>query len=75
MAHDAQTTSAGVMHVLAENWGKTCIDCHQGVAHILPSDFDSNVLMDDIHDRMEAEEIECRLCHEGIVRPPPGEEW
>ncbi len=75
MDHREQTARAGVMHVLAEKWGKTCIDCHQGIAHTLPNDFDKNAQMDDLHDRMEKEKIECRLCHEGMAQPPPGEGW
>ena len=75
MAHQEQTASAGTMHVLAEKWGKTCIDCHQGIAHTLPNDFDKNTHMDELHGRMEKEKIECRLCHEGMAQPPPGEGW
>jgi cytochrome c-type protein NapC len=75
MSHNAQTLRASTMHVLAEKWGKTCIDCHQGIAHTLPRDFDRNALMDDLHDRMEKEKIECRLCHEDMAAPPPGEGW
>ena len=75
MSHQEQTTGASTMHVLAEKWGDTCIDCHQGIAHTLPNDFDKIAQMDKLHDRMEKEETECRLCHEGMVRPPPGEGW
>ncbi len=75
MAPGAQTTNARTMHGLAEKWGKTCIDCHQGVAHTLPKGFDKNVLLDDLHVRMEEDEIECQLCHEDMAGPPPGEGW
>lgn len=32
-----QKTVAAKMHALAEQEGKTCIDCHKGIAHQLPS--------------------------------------
>ena len=75
MAQQFQTVSAGIMHGLAEEWDKTCIDCHKGVVHTLPRDFDKYALMDELHDRMEADDIDCKLCHEAIARPPDGEEW
>jgi len=75
MTHQAQTVNARIMHVLAEQWDKTCIDCHKGISHTLPRDFDKNAMMDELHDRMEKEGIDCRQCHEGIAGPPPGEGW
>ena len=75
MAQQFQTVSAGIMHGLAEEWDKTCIDCHKGVVHTLPRDFDKYALMDELHIRMEREEIDCKLCHEEIAAPPKGEEW
>ena len=32
-------------------------------------------VMDALHDRMEAEKIACRGCHEKSARPPPGDGW
>ena len=75
MEHQAQTAQASAMHVLSAEWGKTCIDCHQGVAHTLPKGFDKGILMDQLHDQMEKDEIECQLCHEEMPKPPLGEEW
>ncbi len=75
MAHQEQTMSASTMHVLAGKWDKTCIDCHQGIAHALPDDFDVNVQMDELHDRMEKEEVGCQLCHEDMTQAPRGEGW
>jgi cytochrome c-type protein NapC len=75
MKHTEQTAAASVMHSLGEEWNKTCIDCHKGIAHNLPRDYDKNLLMDELHDRMEEKQIECRLCHEDIAAPPSGEEW
>ena len=75
MAEQDQTASAGVLHGLAEGWGKTCIDCHKGVAHRLPRNFDEYALMDELHERMEQDRIECKLCHENIAAPPEGDDW
>ncbi len=75
MTHQDQTAEARTMHVLAVKWGKTCIDCHKGIAHTLPNDFDKNVLLDELHERMEREKIDCRQCHEGMAGPPAGEGW
>lgn len=75
MKHTEQTVTASVMHSLGEEWGKTCIDCHKGIAHRLPKDYDKNLVMDELHDRMEEKEVECRLCHQDIAGPPAGEEW
>ena len=75
MKHTEQAVAASVMHSLGEEWNKTCIDCHKGIAHDLPQDYDRNLLMDELHDRMEEKKIECRLCHEDIAAPPSGEEW
>ena len=75
MSEQAQTASAGVMHGLAEGWKMTCIDCHKGVVHSLPRGFKKYALMDELHERMEEDSIECKLCHEGIATPPEGDEW
>jgi cytochrome c-type protein NapC len=63
------------MHSLAPKWGKTCIDCHKGIAHELPRDFDDGAMMGELHERMEKEGLECRQCHEDMVGPPKGEGW
>ncbi len=75
MTRQAQTGPASVMHGLAVEWGKTCIDCHKGIAHTLPRDYDKNVLMDELHERMAAGEVDCRLCHEDMAAPPAGQDW
>ena len=75
MAQQAQTVSAGVMHGLADGWGETCIECHKGVVHALPREFDIYATMDEVHERMERDGIDCKLCHESIAAPPKGEEW
>ena len=75
MAEARQDAGARLMHELAEKWQMTCIDCHKGIAHRLPRDFDSQAAMDDLHARLEDEDIECRECHAGMAKPPAGEEW
>lgn len=71
----AQDTKAAKMHELAQAWGTTCIDCHQGIVHSLPQGFDKGRMMDELHERMETEKVNCRLCHEGIAQPPAGDGW
>ncbi|MBL4720164.1 MAG: NapC/NirT family cytochrome c [Alphaproteobacteria bacterium] len=75
MAKAKQAKPAQVMHELAERWNYTCIDCHKGIAHSLPRDFDASKIMDTLHDRFESEKIECRRCHVDMVKPPPGQGW
>ena len=70
-----QSEVARDRHTVAAKEGKTCIDCHKGIAHSLPRGFDNNSFMDELHDRIENEKIECRLCHEDMVDPPEGEDW
>jgi hypothetical protein len=53
----------------------TCIDCHKGIAHSLPQGFDKEVEMDKLHDRMEQEKVDCRLCHEGIAGASADDGW
>ena len=75
MNPEAQEAKAGVMHELAGTWDMTCIDCHKGIVHSLPPDFDRDAEMDVLHDRMEQEKVNCRLCHEGMAGAPPGDGW
>ena len=75
MTDQAQTAEARTMHALADAWGETCIDCHKGIAHSLPRDYDGNAHMDALHERIEREEIDCRVCHQDMAAPPPGEGW
>ncbi|MCP5072671.1 MAG: hypothetical protein GY947_05155 [Rhodobacteraceae bacterium] len=70
-----QNTKAAMMHQLAGQWGMTCIDCHKGIAHQLPKGHDTAVLMDKLHERFEAEKIDCRTCHKGMAAPPKGDDW
>jgi len=40
MSMNKQSIKARTIHPLAIDWGMTCIECHQGIAHTLPSSFD-----------------------------------
>jgi cytochrome c-type protein NapC len=75
MDHAGQSIEASTMHTLAVGWGETCIDCHKGIAHSLPDDFDENAVMDRLHERIEREKIDCRQCHTEMVAPPKGDDW
>ena len=37
-----QRPKAQKMHAEAQQQGKTCIDCHKGIAHLLPDEYDEN---------------------------------
>ena len=39
MATDKQRPRAQEQHALAQKQGKTCIDCHKGIAHLLPAEY------------------------------------
>ena len=77
MQLDSQSRMARKMHALAVSWQKTCIDCHKGVAHTLPEEIlpALEAELDTMHERLEAEGVPCGDCHEGITRPPEGEDW
>lgn len=75
MSPAEQEPEARLMHELGSKWGKTCIECHQGIVHTLPQGFDKEAVMDRLHERMEREKVACRPCHEDIAAPPPGEGW
>jgi len=75
MDADNQTPRAFLMHLLGDDWGKTCIDCHQGIAHSLPKGFNKEASLDALHDRMEKEKVDCQPCHQGMAKPPAGDGW
>ena len=55
-------------HAQARQLGKTCIDCHKGIAHELPAAF-----VDAEHDRIEKDKVPCADCHAGMWQPPADE--
>ncbi len=70
MDTDAQQPGAGPQHVRGQIEGKTCIDCHVGIAHRLPEAF-----IEAEHDRFEREQVPCSDCHSGMARAPSGDDW
>jgi len=72
---DSQQTTARTIHQLSTGWRKTCIDCHKGIAHTLPAEFDKSAELDDQHERMEKENVNCSLCHEGMATAPTDDDW
>ncbi|MCP4429696.1 MAG: hypothetical protein GY806_01830 [Gammaproteobacteria bacterium] len=75
MAFDKQSSMGSNIHQLNIDWGKTCIDCHQGVAHELPNEFDKEALIDEMHIRFEEEAVPCYECHANLQKPATDEEW
>ena len=75
MTSDKQTPMASKIHLLSSSWGNTCIDCHQGIAHQLPNEFDKEVVYDEIHRRLEQQEIACHECHDDMYKPPANDDW
>ena len=57
-------------HRLSRQMGKTCIDCHKGIAHKLPE-----LILEQEHLRFEREDIDCVSCHKDMARPVPGDGW
>jgi len=53
---------------------KTCIDCHQGIAHELPENSDSKNTIDEIHTKIEEQQTKCGLCHENMAQAPEGDD-
>jgi cytochrome c-type protein NapC len=64
-----QRPGAAKQHLTADQEGKTCIDCHKGIAHKLPEAFLAKE-----HERIRKEKIACQSCHPGMAKPA-GEGW
>ena len=75
MLTETQQPQAKAMHELGISWDMTCIDCHKGISHSLPRNFNKEAEMDALHDRMEKEKLPCTLCHKDMTKPPKGEGW
>lgn len=65
-----QTLAARDRHERSIERGKTCIDCHKGIAHKLPEAY-----LEAEHARFEQEKVACSDCHEGLTQAPRGEQW
>ena len=70
-----QKPAVAKLHHLAAGWKIGCIECHQGIAHQLPEGFDREAALDDVHDRIKKEKIDCHSCHESIRRARSDDEW
>ena len=75
MARDKQSLKAGKLHELSIDWGMTCIQCHQGIAHTPPKNYDREAVVDGWHKLMEQEKIACNECHEDMQAAPDKGEW
>jgi len=75
MSFKDQTLIAKKTHELGVILGETCIDCHQGIAHTLPEEFDREVGIDVLHHNAEQQGIACYECHEEVYSPADDEEW
>jgi len=59
-----QQSRSGTIHSLSQQRGKTCIDCHKGIAHHLPEDYEAYRGGDDEdHDYYSLKKIPCQRCH------------
>ena len=70
MDFDDQGPKAAVFHRFAEERGRTCIDCHAGIAHHLPNGYRNRVFerdLDEIHDRLKRDGTPCYSCHEDMA--------
>ncbi len=65
-----QNPLAAEAHRQAQDEHKTCIDCHQGIAHQLPEAF-----LEAEHERFEREQVPCYRCHQQMSRPDDDEAW
>jgi len=70
MAIIEQTDVAAERHRRAQANGRTCIQCHKGIAHKLPEAF----LVGE-HERFEREKVACSDCHAGLTDTASGASW
>lgn len=75
MALEKQSPMAKKMHELGIKWNETCINCHQGIAHELPTEFDKEIHSDEMHRRIEKEGLPCHECHEDVYKAPVNDIW
>jgi len=55
---------SSTIHSLSQKRGKTCIDCHKGIAHQLPTDYEAyRGGSDDDHDYYSEQKVPCQRCH------------
>ena len=61
MNAESQDPDVAERHEKARAAGKTCIDCHMGIAHKLSDDF-----MEEEHEQYLNDEVDCEQCHKNI---------
>ncbi len=70
-----QKSRSRTIHRLSQQRGKTCIDCHKGIAHHLPDNYEAyRGGSDDDHDYYSAQKVPCHRCHPDMPRQN-NEEW
>jgi len=72
---ELQSTLSKGSHELAKKLDMTCIECHQGITHTLPSEFDKEIIIDKFHEKIEQEKLECYQCHENLIPTSSEIEW
>jgi len=70
MDFENQASPSQKKHPAAMKEGRTCINCHKGVAHELPEEF----LVGE-HERFERERVACSDCHAGLTDSTSGAGW
>ena len=75
MASEKQSLKAQKLHTLSIEWGMTCIQCHQSIAHIKPESFDREAVVDSWHKLIEQQKVACNECHEDMPDTTNKEEW
>ncbi len=70
-----QRSRSRTVHALSLPRGKTCIDCHKGISHRLPDDYEAyRGGSDEDHEYYEEREIPCQRCHPDMPAVDE-EEW
>ncbi|NOX08173.1 MAG: cytochrome C [Gammaproteobacteria bacterium] len=70
-----QQSRTALVHNYAQQRGKTCIDCHKGIAHKLPDGYMAyKGGNDEDHEFYEQEKLSCYQCHVDMPQPD-NEDW
>lgn len=66
---DGQEVKSAIFHRYAKDNHITCIHCHKGIAHRLPSGYVDEAYektLNEMHEVFEREDQECAICHEQL---------
>jgi cytochrome c-type protein NapC len=75
MNFSKQKSRSETVHEFAHERGKTCIDCHKGIAHHLPDGVIAEKGGSDAdHSYYEEQKADCYLCHPDMPKPIE-EDW